>query len=584
MSDSSIWESGVAGPPGPPGARVLFRLSATHIQMAYEGELIWTNLVPLSEITGPQGESIVGPQGPQGEPGQSIVGPQGPQGPAGSDGQDGVAVPTNYGELQISNNSTVIALTAASAGLNNTAQYTQVTDLWAPGMANGASLLADGIEITEEGDYLIQLWATISCNTNNTDVAFRVAVNGVLVTGRKIWGRLNSSTTDKLTLTGFALRHLLPGDVVTIWTAASADTNLIINDADFILQQVLTTQVTVEAGEALGDPVGMPKFWPMRSAIPAGYAAIDGQELSQAAFPDFYNALLANNLPTTDEATWQADPLERGKFVVNSSTGKFRLADWNGKSAGSIGAVFLRGDGALSAGVAGAIQRDALQGHWHGDGSSTSLAANSQAGSAIMITPSVTFTIETPVSNADKQAMTTDGANGTPRTANETRSLNVTGCWIIKLFGVVTNPGSADAAQLASDFANLESRVTALENLPGGGVFTEEYVSAPQTITSGGQLTLTHGLSGEPKFITIELLCDVAEFNYAVGDILDQTMYAYSLSATQSRNCAIVKNSTSLTIIFGNVASVLFVAPNKIGGGLESLTNTRWRLIVRAFR
>lgn len=384
MSESSIWESGVQGPPGPPGAKPLFRLSATHVQIAYEGELIWTNLVPLSEITGPQGESIVGPQGPQGEPGQSIVGPQGPQGEPGQDGEDGVAVPTNYGELQINNNSTVIALTAATAGLNVTGDYTQVTGLWTQGMASDANLLTNGIEITEEGDYLIQLWATVSCSTNNTDVAFRVAVNGVLITGRKIWGRLNASTTDKLTLTGFALRHLMPGDVITVWTAASANTNLLINDADFIIQQVLTTNVTVEAGEAIGDPVGSIKFWSRDAAVPAGYALLNGQEVSHAAFPDFLAALLANNLPTVDEATWQSTPAQRYKFVSASSTDKMRLADYN--------QVF--------------------------------------AGSTTKFLPSV----------------------GTE------------GKWVVKLFGTVTNPGSADAAQLSSDFANLDSRVTALES------------------------------------------------------------------------------------------------------------------------
>lgn len=463
MSDSSIWESGVAGPPGPPGARVLFRLSATHIQMAYEGELIWTNLVPLSEITGPQGESIVGPQGPQGEPGQSIVGPQGPQGEPGQDGEDGVAVPTNYGELQISNNSTVIALTAASAGLNNTAQYTQVTGLWAPGMASDANLLTNGIEITEEGDYLIQLWATVSCNTNNTDVAFRVAVNGVLVTGRKIWGRLNASTTDKLTLTGFALRHLLPGDVVTVWTAATTNTNLLINDADFVLQQVLTTQVTVKAGETLGDPVGSIKFWSRDAAVPAGYALLNGQEISHAAFPDFHAALIANNLPTVDEATWQSTAAQRYKFVITSSTGKMRLADYN--------QVF--------------------------------------SGSTTKFLPSV-------------------GAEGK---------------WVVKLFGVVTNPGSADAGQLASDFANLDSRVTSLE-AGGSGVFTKEFLATDLTWTAGGLLTLNHGLGVVPKLVTVNALAVQAGPNTPIGSRFNPLL----LTSSGAYYGAQIVNQTSTSI------------------------------------
>lgn len=43
------------------------------------------------------------------------------------------------------------------------------------------------------------------------------------------------------------------------------------------------------------------------------------------------------------------------------------------------------------------------------------------------------------------------------RTAPETRSTNVSGAWTIQAFGAVTNPGSADAAQLASDLAVLQA-------------------------------------------------------------------------------------------------------------------------------
>lgn len=49
-------------------------------------------------------------------------------------------------------------------------------------------------------------------------------------------------------------------------------------------------------------------------------------------------------------------------------------------------------------------------------------------------------------------------------TANENRPLNVTGCWIVKLFGAVTNPGAVDAAQLASDLVALTARVSTLES------------------------------------------------------------------------------------------------------------------------
>lgn len=518
MSDASIWDSGVAGPPGPPGARVLFRLSATHIQMAYEGELIWTNLVPLSEITGPQGESIVGPQGPQGEPGQSIVGPKGDKGDPGADGADGVPVPTLFAEKQITANTTALAKVAAvDSTLNTATDYTLVAGIWNDGLSNGITQVANGFEVVKEGNYFVHFWCTARVSTNNTDLAFRVAVNGAFITGRKLWGRLDA-TTDRENFSGFALPYLYPGDVVTVWVATSTTTDLTISEGVLAVNEILSTQVTVEASESIGDPVGMPKFWPMRSAIPAGYAALDGQELSQAAFPDFYDALLNNVLPTIDEATWQADPTQRGKFVINSSAGKFRLADYNGKFAGSLGAVTLRGDGALSAAISGVIQRGAMQGHKHrtpGYGGNT-LPAPSWAsldGVEEVLRETATYNSTTSGYRVlTGGAAFSDGVNGTPLVASETRMLNVTGCMIIKLFGTVTNPGSADAAQLASDFANLASRVTALENAADG------YYTTTVTWANGGTILVTHNLGVVPKFVIFKVVAKVAIGGLAVGE------------------------------------------------------------------
>lgn len=64
---------------GTDGREIELQKSATHIQWRYVGEASWTDLVLLSEITGPQGE-----QGDQG-----IQGIQGPPGVAGTDGTDG---------------------------------------------------------------------------------------------------------------------------------------------------------------------------------------------------------------------------------------------------------------------------------------------------------------------------------------------------------------------------------------------------------------------------------------------------------------------------------------------------------------
>lgn len=70
---------GLAGTPGEDGTdgrEVLLQKSATHIQWQYDGDESWTNLVALSDITGPDGED--------GAPGAA-----GAAGAAGIDGEDG---------------------------------------------------------------------------------------------------------------------------------------------------------------------------------------------------------------------------------------------------------------------------------------------------------------------------------------------------------------------------------------------------------------------------------------------------------------------------------------------------------------
>lgn len=217
-------------------------------------------------------------------------------------------------------------------------------------------------------------------------------------------------------------------------------------------------------------PLFMPQWWPNRASIPAGYAPADGQELSRATFPEAWAGVQAGNVPTVSDGTWLSTANERGKYTAGDGVSSFRLPDYNGKSVGSLGALFMRGDGALSATVAGAIQLDAMQPI---TGSITLDSTQSRVSSgvgALRSTTSSSFYLNNVGTSTlgDKVIEFNSAYSPTARTATETRPLNVTGCWIIKLFGSVTNPGTADAAQLTTDLAALISRVVALEARPRG--------------------------------------------------------------------------------------------------------------------
>lgn len=88
---AQIWQAidelkaggGGGGTPGKDGREIELQKSSTAIQWRYVGDESWTDLVQLSEITGPAGPQ--GEQGPKGETGsQGQAGPQGPKGDPGA--------------------------------------------------------------------------------------------------------------------------------------------------------------------------------------------------------------------------------------------------------------------------------------------------------------------------------------------------------------------------------------------------------------------------------------------------------------------------------------------------------------------
>lgn len=109
--------------------------------------------------------------------------------------------------------------------------------------------------------------------------------------------------------------------------------------------------------------------------------------------------------------------------------------------------------------------------------------------------------------------------------------------------------------------------------------FSSYFESAQQTITPGGALTIAHGLGRKPVLVTHVLQCVTAEFGFAVGD--EATVYIPGFNAI-ARGCQIVPTTTNLNVRFGTDASTFNVMRSDTGG-LQSLTNANWRLVVRAW-
>lgn len=248
-------------------------------------------------------------------------------------------------------------------------------------------------------------------------------------------------------------------------------------------------------------PVGKPDWCPLRASIWAGWIPGDGQTVSRATFPDLAQAVIDGRVPVVSEAEWWADSLKRGCYTLGDGSTTIRVPDYNGKSAGSVGAVFLRGDGLLSAGTNGAIQRDALQnitGRFTGRFGAIYTGGTDGAIQVVTVPTSQDAPLSIGTGTQPQFNISFD-ASRVARTATETRPLAVSGCFVIKAFGVVVNPGSVDAAQLASDYAVLNAAVQALDGQMAQAFGVEQTL---QNLTGSRSVGTTYTNStGRPIYV-----------------------------------------------------------------------------------
>lgn len=315
--------------------------------------------------------------------------------------------------------------------------------------------------------------------------------------------------------------------------------------------------------------------WGYRAQPFQGFALDDGQELDRSVYPDFAAALDAGLFPTVTQAQWNADPANRACFVAVSSAGKFRMRDLNGASVGSLGATFLRGGTSAGAGV---IRQDQMQGHAHreavgvnGSGAnSSSTDVTFDAGLSSGGTVQLRQTVGTGTNDVSIKGAISDGVNGTPRVGSETFPTHATGAWMTRLFGIVTPLGSAEAASLATSYASLASRITALES---------SYMSANQTWSNGGTVTQSHGLSVRPFRTSVEAECVTADVGYSVGAVID--LGASQCLISGANNYGFTTEASATQVIMNIAAQGLAVA-NKSTRAVVAITPGSWRLRLKA--
>lgn len=139
-----------------------------------------------------------------------------------------------YGTITISDNATVLSLTiAVDLTLLDNADYTAVTGIWdtvPTGVLNGITQQTNSFTVTTTGDYEIHFWTDTSSSVNSTAIAFKFAVNGTILLGRRPKNFLrNVGEFHNLSAHGFV--NLTAGDIVTLVIASNKTADITLQDA-----------------------------------------------------------------------------------------------------------------------------------------------------------------------------------------------------------------------------------------------------------------------------------------------------------------------------------------------------------------
>ncbi|WP_368880383.1 hypothetical protein [Proteus mirabilis] len=249
-------------------------------------------------------------------------------------------------------------------------------------------------------------------------------------------------------------------------------------ELDVLKMAELVTKLQEEVGKCSGFNVGDTVWIPQRKSIGVGRIAADGQLVKRELYPDLFNEVVNGNVPVVSESDWNKYPEQRGSYTLGDGITTFRVPDYNGKSSGSLGRVFLSGDGSGSNTKHGEIQNDLIRFHTHplqfhptqpGLGQTYNTNNGSNFTRGLLINSPGAFS-EDPVKGNELLGTTHLGGNTgrDPRNntlGDETNPRNVTGCYVIIGAGKALNAGSVNALYLAQEVERLRSELQDVRSL-----------------------------------------------------------------------------------------------------------------------
>ena len=152
----------------------------------------------------------------------------------GSGSWQDVAVHNHYGEMEIIQNTTPLAVTAASdATLYTGTDYTQLTGVFQAGTVDGVTYASDELTVPRTGVYQFNGWAVVESSVGNVDVGMKFMLNGT--PGPTTIRRKIATGGDKGEVYGAGLVSLTAGDRLGIAIASDTTTNITLSDGGVTL-------------------------------------------------------------------------------------------------------------------------------------------------------------------------------------------------------------------------------------------------------------------------------------------------------------------------------------------------------------
>lgn len=139
----------------------------------------------------------------------------------------------------------------------------------------------------------------------------------------------------------------------------------------------------------------------------------------------------------------------------------------------------------------------------------------------------------------------------------------------------------------AGTVTSSDSILTALQKVVGNiaalptSVFTKTFAPVDQSITYGTANSLAHGLGAAPKLIFMQMVCQTAEAEYSIGDVITVAPnQGPSAGGGLNDGLAVYADSTNLSYRFSASG---FLYTQKTTGTITTLTAANWKMRPRAY-